>query len=135
MEALISVSILGFVGVILVAGVFTAVKGNSIGREQISAESLARYELEYVRSVISENWSHVPATATWQYTLPGTPPAWDATHTSLPPGYTGYTLVLSGGKMDAAPYSLDANIEQITARVLHGGRAVLQMQTYITRLK
>ena len=57
-EALVAVAILGFVGVTLVAGIYTTIQGNTIARINMTAESLARYELEYVRSV-GDNWTNI----------------------------------------------------------------------------
>jgi hypothetical protein len=120
MEALVAVAILGFVGVTLVAGIYTTIQGNNIARTNITEESLARYELEYVRSV-GENWTNISkATTPWSYTLPGGPyPAWDSSHNSLPSGYTGYSVTVQGALLTASPYNSDSKIQKVTATVTY----------------
>ncbi|MGA2158356.1 MAG: type II secretion system protein [Dehalococcoidia bacterium] len=128
-EALVALAILGFVGVTLVAGIYTTIQGNTIARINMSAESLARYELEYVKSV-SDNWTNITkATAPWHYTLPGGPyPAWDSSHNSLPSGYTGYTITVNGNVLGG---SYDTNIQQVTATVTYSSKQEAQIAEYI----
>ena len=130
-ECLVAVFILGFVGVTLVAGIYTTIQGDNITRTNMTAESLARYELEYVKAV-SDNWTNITkATTPWSYTLPGSYPAWDSTHNSLPSGYTGYTVTVQGVLLSASPYSNDTNIEQVTATAKYNGKQKAQIAEYI----
>ncbi|MGA2368077.1 MAG: hypothetical protein ABSF74_05870 [Dehalococcoidia bacterium] len=128
-EALVAVAILGFVGVTLVAGIYTTIQGNNIARTNITAESLARYELEYVKSV-SDNWTNISkATVPWSYTLPGGPyPAWDSSHNNLPSGYTSYTITVQG---ILAPCCSDSKIQQVTATVTYNSKQEAQIAEYI----
>jgi hypothetical protein len=130
-EALVAVAILGFAGVTLVAGIYTTIQGNTIARINMKAESLARYELEYVKSV-SYNWDNVTkATVPWSYTLPGGPyPAWDSSHNSIPSGYTGYSVTVSGSALGG---SYDTNIEQVTATVTYSSKQEAKIAEYITK--
>ena len=133
-EALVAVAILGFVGVTLVAGIYTTIQGNTIARVNMTAEGLARYELEYVRSV-GDNWTNIAkATTPWSYTIPGGSPgypAWDSSHNSLPPGsaYTGYTVIVQGASISA--YNNDSKIEQVTVTVNYNNKQEAGMTEYI----
>jgi type II secretory pathway pseudopilin PulG len=136
-EALVAVAILGFVGVTLVAGIYTTIQGNAIARVNMTAEGLARYELEYVRSV-GDNWTNIlkagtPAgTPPWSYTIPGGPyPAWDSSHNSLPPGYTGYTVTVQGASLGSSPYNSDSKIQQVTVTVKYNNKQEAGMAEYI----
>ncbi len=138
-EALVAVAILGFVGVTLVAGIYTTIQGNNIARTNMTAEGLARYELEYVRSV-GDNWTNILKAGTpagkppWSYTIPGGSPgypAWDSSHNSLPPGYTGYTVTVQGASLGASPYNSDPKIQQVTVTVKYNNKQEAGMTEYI----
>jgi hypothetical protein len=104
----------------LIAGVLTSVKSNETARTRISAESLARSELEYVNSQTYSVLLPLP----WEYTLPAGPyPAWDPAHNSLPPDYAGYSIRVSS--IERA-----AGIQTITAVVRYNGGDVLTIETY-----
>jgi Tfp pilus assembly protein PilV len=92
-EVLIALFILGFVGVAVIAGVFASVKSNDTARTRITAESLARSELEFVNS--QEDISQ----GDWSYTLPDGPPTWDLSHTALPQDSAGYSIYVSSSKI------------------------------------
>lgn len=68
METLVALFILSVVGVAVIAGVYTSIKGTDLTRTRINAESLARNELEYVRSQ--------PFTTNWNYALPSASPSY-----------------------------------------------------------
>ena len=70
-ETLIAVAILAIIAAALVGGLFVSIQGDQVARTRISAEALARYELEYVKA--SNYWDMT----TWSYTLPGSPPSWE----------------------------------------------------------
>ena len=132
-EALVAVSILAAVGVVIAAGLYTTVLGNTMAQTNVSAQGLARYELEYVKSV-SDNWTYITNNNTppWSYTLPGGHPVWDSNHNNLPSGYTGYSVTVQGALLSAAPYSNDAKIQQVTATVTYNGKQAAQISEYIT---
>jgi prepilin-type N-terminal cleavage/methylation domain-containing protein len=121
-EVLVAIVILATVGATMVAGVFTVLKGDESVRRHIAADSLARYEIEYVKAMTYLN-------APWSYILPGTPPSWDVTHTSLPSGYTDYTVTVQASIL--AGY--DNDIQMISAVVSYKGSQVLQVDTYRTK--
>jgi prepilin-type N-terminal cleavage/methylation domain-containing protein len=121
-ETLVAIVILATVGATMVASVFTIVKSDASVRNHIAAESLARYELEYVKAMAYLN-------ANWEYTVPGSPPSWDVTHNSLPSGYTGYSVVVSASKLDV----YDDDIQKISAIVKYNGTQILEVDTYRTK--
>ncbi|MFA5078491.1 MAG: prepilin-type N-terminal cleavage/methylation domain-containing protein [Dehalococcoidia bacterium] len=129
-EVLIALFILAVVGAVVVAGVFVAVKGNEVSRTHIMAEGLAKYELEYLKDVCTENWTVAP----WSYTLPGPPaPPWDNSHTVLPSGYEGYSITIAAQPVISAPYLSDDRIQKVTASVNYAGKAVLSIEEYLVQ--
>ena len=122
MECLVALFILICIGVTLVATVYSFTKGNGTARNQITAESLARIELEYVQSQ--------PYNATnWTYTLPGGPyPAWwTSSHTNLPSGYTGYSITVSANS-NLPGYN--SALQKVTVYVTYNGNPVFSSDTY-----
>jgi prepilin-type N-terminal cleavage/methylation domain-containing protein len=131
-EVLVALFILSLVGAIVVGGVFVATKGNNLSRTNILAEGLARYELEYVKSVAADNWTNISnRTDIYSYTLPSAQgPLWDTTHKSLPVGdeYLGYTIVVTISTM---PAYTDKNVRNVNATVIHAGSDNRTIATYI----
>lgn len=119
-EVTITLFIAAVVGITVLSGIFITISGNSSTRMALTAESLARSELEYVLSQ--------PYDATnWNYTLPGAiPPGWGAHN--IPDGYSGYTLTVS--KTDLYDSS---SIQQITVNVDYNSSPVLTISTYKTQ--
>jgi len=118
--------LLGIVGVAFLGSLATASRAIFHADERATAESLARTEMEYVRS---QEYSGAP----WDYELPsGTSlirfPAWwdeDNPHT-LPDGYDGYTVNVSTGPShdtdgdgDIDEDDIDDGIQKITVVVKH----------------
>lgn len=124
-ETIIAIAILAIIAAALVGGLFISVQGDQVARTHISAESLARYELEYVKAL--NYWG----TLTWSYTLPGAAPTFDPTHNSLPSGYTGYSVTVSA--IPAPGYSGTTNIQKVTVTVKYNGSAVMSIDTYRTQ--
>ncbi len=128
MEVLIALFIFSIIGAVIVAGVFVAVKGNDVSRTHIMAESLARYELEYLKDVSSENWTVAP----WTYSLPGPPaPPWDATHVALPSGYSGYSITMTAQPLTSAPYLSNSRTQKVTASVRYNNKTILGIDEYL----
>lgn len=116
-------AVLAMVAAVMLSGVYATVKSNEVAREAISAESLARSELEYVKA------TGYHSTIPWSYTLPGTPPYWDSSHTSLPSGYSNYTVTVSAISLGYSPDT----IQKVTATVSYGGNQVMNISTYDTQ--
>jgi prepilin-type N-terminal cleavage/methylation domain-containing protein len=130
LEVLVAIAVLAVVGAVIVGGVFVALKGNDISRTRITAEGLSRTELEYVKAVQSDNWTAAP----WYYELSETPvaPPWNSGHTTLPTGYSGYSITVCATQLPVDPYS-NNDIQRIVAMVRYKGGEVLSIDTYLTR--
>src|SRR4030042_1566045 len=92
-EVLVAMGILAAVAVVFLTGMTTSSKAVMVSQERVSAESLSKSELEYVKSAAYQS-----ANTTWSYQLPSNPPSWDPTH-SLPDGYGGYAVPGNPDKM------------------------------------
>lgn len=132
METLVALFILSVVGVAVIAGIYTTVKANELVRTRITAESLARTELEYV----SSQPMRTEAEWTSGYTLPATnptyPPGWDATHT-MPTGYVGYSITVTPSETvtgDDADAQMSTK-QKITAVVTYNTVEVFSINMYL----
>lgn len=131
MEVLVGLFILSVVGAAVISGVFVAVQGNSVSRTHILAEGLARYELEYVKSVAANNWTGITNQTGIPYTIPSAQgPLWDISHKSLPSGYEGYTIIIT---ISSAGVGYDGNIRKVDAVVSYGGNNVITIDTYVVK--
>jgi hypothetical protein len=118
-----------------------SVKSNEVARNIISAESLARAELDYIKSIKSTdaryNGTWVPSS--WAYTvakspLPNTPPTWESGHTGLPDGYDGYSVTCSAIPLPAtADTTYNAGIQDITVIVYLNGIEAFRIGTNRTK--
>jgi prepilin-type N-terminal cleavage/methylation domain-containing protein len=111
-EVMLASALMGIVGVAFLSAMGTASKAIFIADERASAESLARSEMEYVKSLKYDEESQT--IAPWSYELPTTPPPWDENH-SLPEGYEGYTVSVRADPL----YVADNGIQKITVTVKH----------------
>lgn len=113
-EVIIALAILGIIGIAFLGALATASKAVAIADERASSESLARSEMEYVKS---QDYS----LADWSYELPsGTSPTgqfpdwwdFDDPHT-LPDGYTGFIVTVNAVPLHAT----DDGIQKITVTI------------------
>ena len=131
-ETLVAIAILAIITAALVGGLFISVKGDQVAKTHISAEGLARYELEYVKA--ANYWGSTLASNNWTYTLPGTAPTWDATHNSIPTAYTGYTVkVTAVTPPPGTDYTSATTIQKVTAAVSYNGSQVISIDLYRTQ--
>lgn len=131
LEVMIAISLLGVVAVAFLSAMSTASRAVFIADEQASAESLARSEMEYVKS---QDYS-AASPVNWSYELPsgtsptGNFPTWwdeDDPHT-LPPGYDGYIVTVSAKPLNA----IDNGIQKITVVVSHMEKPeVVSLESY-----
>jgi prepilin-type N-terminal cleavage/methylation domain-containing protein len=98
-EVIIALGLLGIIGIAFLGALATSSSAIIISDERATAESLARSEMEYVKS---QEYSSTP----WSYELPsGTSPTeqfpewWDPDHT-LPDGYENYTATAEAEWLD-----------------------------------
>ena len=140
MEVLVALAIMSFVSVAIISGISMSVKSNEVARKIISAESLARAELDYVKSInnteawYDDSWN-LPL---WSYTVAKSPllstaPRWDSLHTGLPDGYDGYSVTCSANSLPATHIAYNANIQIIRVTVYLNGVQVFQLETDRTK--
>jgi type II secretory pathway pseudopilin PulG len=128
LETLAALGILGFIGLAFMTALSVSFKGTEITDEQVTAENLARAQLEYIRD---QDYCIPPSTP---YTIPGDGTC--GTYDVPPPGITpstGYTNTLEiadycdgqgpvGGCYDVQ------EIQKLTARVSRDGKLVTKVE-------
>jgi len=113
-EVVIAVALLGIIAAGFLGALATASKVLFIADERATAESLARSQMEYVK-----NCKYGDLPTSWSYELPSGHPSWDEDH-SLPAGYEGYSVAVTGNIIDAnGDDTLDSGIQKITVTVKH----------------
>lgn len=128
-EVLIALFILSIVGVTILAGAYVNVKSTETSRENIRAEGLAKYELEYVKSISNDNWNGIVDQVN-PYTVPSAQgPLWDPAHdgSDLPTIYSGYSVTIT---ISALP-GYDVNMRKVNASVYYQGSRQANIDTYL----
>jgi prepilin-type N-terminal cleavage/methylation domain-containing protein len=101
-EVIIALGLLGVVGIAFLGALATASSGIAVSDKRATAESLARSEMEYVKS---QDYSGAP----WSYELPlpdgwpeeSLPDWWDEEEPhALPEGYENYTATVAASRLD-----------------------------------
>lgn len=99
-EVIIALGLLGIIGIAFLGALATSSSAIIISDERATAESLARSEMEYVKS---QEYSSAP----WSYELSsGTSPNeqfpewWDPENHTLPDGYENYTATAEAEWLD-----------------------------------
>lgn len=130
-EVMVAMALMGVAFVAFLTGLSTASKAVSVADERVAMESLARTEMEYVRS-------QVYSAAPWDYTVTSSdrsstdPPSWYDSG-SKPPlldsSYAGYTVAVGAeGLIDP---NLDNEIQKITVTVtFQGGVGTITLNGY-----
>jgi prepilin-type N-terminal cleavage/methylation domain-containing protein len=127
-EVMIAIALLGVISIAFLSAMSTVSRAVFIADEQTSAESLARSEMEYVKS---QNYSAAP----WSYELPsetsptGQFPGWwdEDDPPALPPAYDGYIVTVSVEPLNA----IDNGIQKITVIVSHMEKPeVVSLESY-----
>jgi prepilin-type N-terminal cleavage/methylation domain-containing protein len=119
-EVLVALGILAAVAVVFLLGMSTSSKAVMVSQESVAADSLAKSELEYVKSTQYHN-------APWNYQLPSNPPSWDPSH-ALPSGSGGYSLEVNAALVPG--HTSDDGIQKITITVTHDGEATFTLVGY-----
>jgi len=128
-EVLIALLIFSLVGLAILGGAYINVRSAQISRENIRAEGLAKYELEYVESVAANNWDGI-VNQIVPYTIPSVQgPVWDAAHngSDLPVEYIGYTVTITISPLPA----YDSNIRKVIAEVYYQGNKEVSIDTFV----
>ena len=134
-EVIIALALLGIIAVVFLGGLATASKAILVADVRTTAESLARSQMEYVKS---QNYS----TDSWSYTVtslehssPQQPSWWDDDNPPLlSSNYAGYSVgakaedfdVDNDGDIDAD----DEDIRLITVTIKHGTEQVITLEDY-----
>lgn len=130
-EVIIALALLGIIGLAFLGALSTASRAVITTDERATAESLARTEMEYVKS------QPYSTDNPWSYDVPpGAPPAeppdwWDPAHT-LPDGYDNYSATVSATLLDpdGDGTSDDDGLLQITITINHLGDSVIILEGY-----
>jgi len=109
-ETLVSIAILGAVGVIFLSGLATASKSTIVADEKTTAQSLLVSQLEWVRK------------CAYEYEASEYPAAEIPTETD----YTGYSAAISAQPVD----SPDGGVQKITITIMRHDEQVITMDTY-----
>lgn len=125
-ENIVGVAIFGLIGLAFIGGTITAVKATSIADERAISESLARSQMEYIKSqsFSSNAWDYTSTSAQRSATQP--PSWWDAANPPLLAStYAGYSVSAIADDFDAdgdggieVPGD-DQGIRKITLHVYH----------------
>ena len=129
-EVLIALAILGIVAVALLIGLAIASTALILADEKTTAESLARSELEYVKSqpfstpCPDSPWSYQASSTIMQSPSPHEPDAWNQpswlTGHVLASEYDGYSVIVTAQGYDADDDGWDdEGIWRITVKVYH----------------
>ena len=112
-EVTMGLALLGVIAVALLGALANSSKALIVADERATTESLARSEMEYIKSA---NYTYDG----WSYLLPGNPPSWDTGHV-LPTGYDGYTANVTAEPL----HSPDDGIQKIAIVISHQGKEII----------
>lgn len=131
-EVMVAITLMGMVFVALTGGLYAASKAVFIADERATEESLARTEMEYVRSQLYSGapWNFTVTSAERSSTDP--PEAWydsDSNPPLLDSSYDGYTIsVNTEGLLNP---NIDNEIQKITVTVTHqSGSGIITLEGY-----
>ncbi len=109
-ETLVAMALVGSIAVTYLSGLATTFKATMVADEQSTAESLARSQMEWVKTV-----TYVSSTA--NYTATAIPSASD---------YTGYSVNITAAALNTP----DDGIQKITVAVKHWGKQLISLEGY-----
>jgi len=126
-EVLVALALFGIIAITFAGGLGTASRAVLTADVRTNAESLARTQMEYVKS---QEYSPAP----WAYAVtslgstctPGTCPLWFSSGHKLPGEYAAYTANVQAQAFDGP----DNGIQKITVTVSHEGREVITLEGY-----
>jgi type II secretory pathway pseudopilin PulG len=131
-EVMVAIALMGMVLVAFLTTLSTAYKAVSVADERAAMESLARTEMEYVRSQKYNGapWDYTVTSSERSHTDSEKPDWWDADNPPLlDSSYAGYTVTVSvEGLID--PY-IDNEIQKMTVTVARqGGTGTITLMGY-----
>ncbi|MBM3155158.1 MAG: hypothetical protein FJ008_07455 [Chloroflexi bacterium] len=117
-EVLVALGILIAVGVTFITGLTVASKGSLVSQERVNAESLAKSQMERIKS--------------WQYDDANNPPQYGDAKLPDDDIPDGYDLIISAERLDPKGDGTgnDDGIQKVTVTVTLNGEAVLTLENY-----
>ena len=128
-EVLIALALFAIIGIVFAGGLATASRAVLIADVRTNAESLARTEMEYVKTqdYSTGNWSYVVTHETRSRTYTDRPTWWDADNPPLlSEQHALYTVEVEAVPLDAS----DSPVEEISVTVDHDDRSVITLVGY-----
>lgn len=117
-ETVVGMGLLGFVAVAFLSGTAGASRAAQISDQRVAAESLARSQMEYVKS---QNYKSQAQPGNRDYDL-----------YPFPTGYSGQLVVaaLDPATLSALPPDQDLGLQSLTITISRGGRAMFAVEGY-----
>jgi len=115
-EILVALGILAAVAVVFLLGMSTSSKAVMVSQKAVAVESLAKSQMENIKS--------------WEYDYTNNPPDYNAARLTEP---TGYGINIAAQRLNANPTNdpnEDDGLQQITVTVTHGGETVFTLVGY-----
>ncbi len=116
-EVLVALGILAIVASVFLGGLTTSFKGVIVSHEHVTAESLAKSQMEVIKG--------------WQYDSTNNPPNYqDAKLTDIP---AGYDITITAERLNPKPDNPvedDDGLQKITVTVTHNGKVVFTLEGY-----
>jgi prepilin-type N-terminal cleavage/methylation domain-containing protein len=122
-EVLVALALFGIIAITFAGALFTASRSVITADVRTNAESVARTEMEYVKSQAYSDPPWVYAVTSSESTCGSSSPDWCDTGHKLSAEYPGYTA-------DVQAQVLDDDIQKITVTVSHEGREVITLEGY-----
>ena len=124
-ETLMALALLGLIGAAFLSGLFTVSKATLLADEQATGESLARSQMEYVKSQGYIDYDD-PGHGTYELITPPAGSGYSIDFTAVPfDPATGISYDETGGVFDS-----DVGIQKITVTVERGDKSVLTVEDY-----
>jgi len=117
-EVLVALGILAVVGATFITGITVASKGSMVSQERVTAESLAKSQMESIKS--------------WTYDSDNNPPQYGDAKLSADDIPDGYDITINAERMDPKGDGIenDDGIQRIIVTVTRNGETVLTLVDY-----